>query len=72
MKGYLLLWIRFHDHWSRQPSGRLIRVKYTGNSLGGGGGGGDLKWSFTASGRLREVVVHKFDCAGELGYDGQQ
>ena len=36
MKGYLLLRIRFHGHWSRQASGRLIKVKYTGNSLGQG------------------------------------
>ena len=52
MKDHLLLGIRFHGRWSRQASGRLIKVKYRGNSLGG-----DLKRSFKASGRLREVVV---------------
>ena len=52
MKVHLLLGIRFHGRWSRQASGRLSKVKYTGNSLGG-----DLKRSLKASGRLREVVV---------------
>ena len=48
MKGHLLFGIRFHVFWLRQLSGRLIKVKYTGNSFGGG----DLKvvvhskWSF--------------------------
>ena len=45
MKDHLLIGIRFHGRWSRQASGRLIKVKYTGNSLG------------KASGRLRGVVV---------------
>ena len=52
MKVHLLLGIRFHGRWSRQACGRLFKVKYTGNSLGG-----DLKRSLKASGRLREVVV---------------
>ena len=48
----LLLGIRFDGRWSRQASGRLIKVKYIGNRLGGefemvvqG------KWSFKKSGR---------------------
>ena len=39
MKGNLLLGIRCHGRWSYQASGRLIKAKFTGNSLGGGGGG---------------------------------
>ena len=43
-------WIKenllFHGRWSRQASGRLIKVKYTGNSLGG-------IWN----GRSRQVVI---------------
>ena len=35
IKENLLLGIRFHGRWSRQASGRLIKVKYTVNSLGG-------------------------------------
>ena len=46
IKENLLLGIRFHGRWSRQASGRLIKVKYTGNSLGG-------IWN----GRSRQVVV---------------
>ena len=42
----------FNRHWLRQGSGRLIKVKYTGTSLGG-----IWKWSFTASSRLRELFV---------------
>ena len=57
MKDHLLLGIRFHGRWSRKAGVPLIKVKYTGNSLGGGGGGRGLKRSFKASGRLREVVV---------------
>ena len=46
MMGHSLLGIRFHGRWSRLASGRLIKVKYTGNSLGG-------IWS----GRLQQVVI---------------
>ena len=35
LKYHLLLGIRFHGRWSRQGSGRLNKVKYTGNGLGG-------------------------------------
>ena len=52
MKVHLLLGMRFRGRWSRQASGRLIKVTYTGNIPWG-----DLKRSFKASGRLREVVV---------------
>ena len=56
MKGHLLLGIRFYGRWSRHTSGRLIKVKYTGNTLGGSEVVVYSKWSFKRSGRL-----HKFD-----------
>ena len=57
MKDHLLLGIRLHGRWSRQASGRLIKVKYTGNSFGGSESGLYSKWSFKRSG-----CYHKFDC----------
>ena len=35
MKDHLLFGIKFRGRWSRQASGRLIKVKYAGNSLRG-------------------------------------
>ena len=52
MKGYLLLGKRFHWRLSRKASGRLIKVKFAGNSLEGydSGRSGQVviikKWSF--------------------------
>ena len=57
MKGHSLLGIIFHGRWSRQASGRLIKVKYTGNSLGGSETVVRSNWSFKRGGRLQ-----KFDC----------
>ena len=58
MKGHLLLGISFHGRWSRQASGRLIKVEYIqGIALGGSEVVVYSKWSFRRSGRL-----HRFDC----------
>ena len=48
MKGHLLLGKIFHWRLSRQASGRLIKVKYAGNSLG-----------VYESGRSAQVVIKK-------------
>ena len=51
MKVHLLLGIRFHGRWSRQASGRLIKVNIKGIALGGFETVVQGKWSFKRSGR---------------------
>ena len=57
MKGYLRLGIKCHGLWSRQASGRLIKVNIQGIALGHLKVVVHSKWSFKRSGRLG-----KFDC----------